>query len=82
MTTYFRIARFDLKLIKNLKPYYQRRRLSRRAKKKREARVAARGGAAAAEAVEEARPPAQETARVAVSKTVMRWLEKNRLFGT
>ncbi len=84
VTAYFRMAGFDLKLIKNLKPYYQRRRLSRLAKKRRQDRAGARspGGAAAAVVVEEDRPPAKETARVAVSKTVRRWLETNRLFGT
>ncbi len=87
VTTHFRAVRFDLKLIKNLKPYYRRRRLSRRAGSKREARAAARGEAAAAETTaiettEEAWPPERETEQVAVSQTVMRWLKKNRLFGT
>ncbi|MCP3963772.1 MAG: hypothetical protein GY719_38540 [bacterium] len=81
VTSYFRMARFDLKLIQNLKPYYQRRRLNKLARDRRRARAAA-ADPAAGEQVEPARRPAREPARVAVSKTVMKWLEKNRLFGT
>ncbi len=80
VATIFRLARFDLGLIKNLKPYYQRRRLSALARKKREARAAASAGAKAAP--EKARPPASKPSRVAISKTVQRWLEQHRLFGT
>ncbi len=83
VTANFRIAGLDLKLIKNLKPYYQRRRLSQRAKKKRQARAAAAdANGDAKRAPEETHPEVRETSRVAVSKTVMKWLEKNRLFGT
>ncbi len=80
VTATFRLARFDLAFIKDLKPYYQRRRLSQRAREKRQARAAAAAGETAAP--EQARPAARKTARVAISKTVAKWLEKNRLFGT
>ncbi len=79
VTTAFRLARFELGLIKNLKPYYQRRRLSRQARKKRLARAAATEAKAAPE---EARPSVRVPSRVAVPKTVRMWLEKHRLFGT
>ncbi len=81
MTATFRLARFDLVLIKKLKPYYQRRRLSKLARNKRQVRDASRD-AADDEQAEAARPPARETARATVPKTVARWLEEHRLFGT
>ena len=79
VTTTFRLARLHPGFIKKLKPYYQRRRLSRQAAKKRQARAAA---AEAKSAPIKLRPAGRESARVAVSKTVMQWLDKHRLFGT
>ncbi len=78
VTATYRLARLDPRLIQRLKPYYRRRRLSRQAKNKRQARAVAEARAAAAKP----RPAGRENARVAVSKTVMQWLDKHRLFGT
>ncbi len=75
----FKMAGFDARRIRNLKPYYQRRRLSRLAREKRAARAAAAG---AMPALEKARPTAKEAARVAMPEKVASWMEKNRLFGT
>ncbi len=88
----FQLARFDSRMIKNLKPYYQRRRLSRKARKQRDAR-AARAAEQAAEAssetsgdeAEEAstrfRPLAGE-ARATLSKSVAKWLQKRQVSGS
>ncbi len=62
------VPRFDARLLRNLRPYYQRRRLTRRARKAREARAAA--AAAAPEATpqpreERASPRAAEARRLA-----------------
>ncbi len=79
----FRMARFDPRAIKNLRPYYMRRRLSKRARLKRAARAgAAEQQPATPPAEAPARSPAGEGARVIVPRTVARWLEKSRLFGT
>ena len=74
----YRTAGYDARMIRKLKPYYLRRRLSRLAREKRAARAAAVGKPAP----EKIQPPARETARVQVPKTVAKWLEKTRLFGT
>lgn len=53
----FKMAGFDARRIRNLKPYYQRRRLSRLAREKRAARATAAG---AMPALEKARPDSQQ----------------------
>jgi hypothetical protein len=80
VTASLRMARLHPALIKKLKPYYQRRRLSQRAAKKRQVRAAA---AEAMAAPAKPRPGTdRKSARIAVSKAVMQWLDKHRLFGT
>ncbi len=91
----FKSAGFDTKLLKNLKPYYRRRRLSKRARKVREARAAATVAQPGAQpraqpdtqpgaqpGPEDVRPSAKDVSRVAVPKTVAKWLDQHRLFGT
>ncbi len=88
VTAGFKMARFPAKLIDNLKPYYQRRRLSELAKRKREVRatqavtVPALVATSPRKGATGTSSPARETARVTVSKTVAKWLAKNRIFGT
>jgi hypothetical protein len=94
VTTAFAMARFDARAIAHLKPYDRRRRLSQRAKKKRQARAAAAAAAAEIGRVDSAgreKVPEQTSeeaesaaggARATISKTVARWLEKRRVFGT
>lgn len=77
----YKLAGFDDRILKNLKPYHQRRRLSERARKARQARAAAAEGAVQP-APEASRPAAKENTRVAIPKAVARWLRQNRLFGT
>ena len=74
----FRRARFGARLVRNLRPYYQRRRLARRARKARQARAAATAAGAAAPAPEETRPPREEreTARAPVPQNVAEWLKR------
>lgn len=76
----FAAAGLDGTPIRNLKPYYQRRRMSAQARKKRQARAAAK---VPERTVEEAAPPKKVPDRVAVPKSVVKWLEANRrLVGT
>ncbi len=87
VTTGFAMARFNPRAIRHLKPYYRRRRLSRRAARKREARAAQAASAAeVGQVAEESVPEEAESragrTRVALSKTVAKWLEKRRVFGT
>ncbi len=72
-------AGLPAKVLKNLKPYYQRRRLERQARAKRRARAAASG----AEAPEEVVPsPDRDTERVIVPDPILEWLESHRMYGT
>ena len=76
----FRRAGFDARILRNLRPYYQRRRLARRARKAREARAAA---AASAPAPEKTPQPDEEkeTARAPVPQNVAEWLKKRLRFA-
>lgn len=78
VTAAFAAARFDARLIENLRPSYQRRRLARQAEQKRQAR-AAKAAAATPKAV---KPPPGESERLPVPASIAEWLEEHRLFGT
>ncbi len=73
----YRAAGFNAKMVRGLRAYYERRRLSLRARQRRTSRAAAVEQASRAAGS----PPREKTARVVVPKTVVRWLEKARIYG-